>query len=65
MLSSLPKCDCSKLYSILHNDHIITDSRTVAKIYWEKLENGKRNPIIPSLLINNKQELDFKVKANS
>ena len=37
------------------------------KTYWSNLKrfyNGKRVPVIPLLLINNKLELDFKIKAN-
>ena len=45
----------------------LNDPRTNAKRYWsilKTLDNGKKVPIIPSPLINNKLISDFEVKAN-
>ena len=45
----------------------LSDPSASSKTYWSILKrffNGKKVPIIPPLLINNKLESDFKIKAN-
>ena len=45
----------------------LSDPSASSKTYWSILKrffNGKKVPIIPLLLINNKLESDFKIKAN-
>ena len=45
----------------------LSDPSASSKTYWSILKrfyNGKKVPIIPPLLINNKLESDFKTKAN-
>ena len=45
----------------------LKDPSASSKLYWSVLKrfyNGKKVPIIPPLLINNKLESDFKTKAN-
>ena len=45
----------------------LSDLNTSSKTYWSILKrffNGKKVPIIPPLLVNNKLESDFKIKAN-
>ena len=46
----------------------LSDPSASSKTYWSILKrfyNGKKVPIIPPLLINNKLESDFKTKAIS
>ena len=53
-----------------YQNHIalmLNDPMTTTKTYWSILEtscNGKKVPIIPPLLINDKLISDFEVKAN-
>ena len=45
----------------------LTDPKTSSKTYWsilKKFYNGKKVPLIPPLVINNKLEPDFKKKAD-
>ena len=45
----------------------LNNSKTSAKTYWSILKtfyNGKKIPVIPPLLINNKLVSNFKTKAN-
>ena len=45
----------------------LNNPKTSAKTYWSILKtfyNGKRIPVIPPLLINNKHVSNFKIKAN-
>ena len=45
----------------------LTDPKTSSKTYWsifKKFYNGKKVPLIPPLVINNKLEPDFKRKAD-
>ena len=47
--------------------HKLSDPSASSRTYWSILRsffNGKKVPIIPPLLINNKLESDFKIKAN-
>ena len=51
----------------LHLANKLIDSTTSSKTYWSILKtfyNGRKIPIIPPLLINDKLETDFKKKAN-
>ena len=50
----------------LHLANKLIDSTTSSKTYWSILKtfyNGRKIPIIPPLLINDKLETDFKKKA--
>ena len=52
-------------YRLLSNK--LNDSHTSAKSYWSILKtlyNGKKTPLIPPILINNKLISNFKEKAN-
>ena len=45
----------------------LNDPKTSAKAYWpilKTLSNGKKIPLIPPILVNNKLTSDFKEKAN-
>ena len=45
----------------------LNDPKTSSKTYWSILKtfyNGKKEPLIPPLFINNKLEPDLKLKAN-
>ena len=45
----------------------LNNPKTSAKTYWSILKtfyNGKKIPVIPPLLINNKHVSNFKTKAN-
>ena len=51
----------------LHLANKLIDSTTSSKTYWSILKtfyNGRKIPIIPPLLINDKLETDFKKKAH-
>ena len=56
-----------KNYYNLHLANKLIDSTTSSKTYWSILKtfyNGRKIPIIPPLLINDKLETDFKKKAH-
>ena len=52
----------------LHLANKLIDPTTSSKTYWSILKtfyNGRKIPIIPPLLINDKLETDFKIKVHN